>query len=66
MIGYRGSVTPTCRQYCSTGHVEHFGRTPVQMCFPNGTSRRLISIQNFFGSTRSSAASIASGVRPDT
>ena len=66
MTGYRGSVTPTCRQYSSTGHVEHFGRTPVQTCFPNGTSRRLISIHYFLGSTRSSATSVASGVRPDT
>ena len=23
---YRCSVTPTCRQYSSTGQVEHFGR----------------------------------------
>ena len=41
----RGFVTPTCWHISSTGHVEHFGRVPVQMCLPNGTSRRLISIQ---------------------
>ena len=35
---YRCSVTPTCRQYSSTGHVEHFGSLPVQTCLPNGTS----------------------------
>jgi hypothetical protein len=29
----------------STGQVEQRGRVPVQMCFPNGTSRRLMSIQ---------------------
>ena len=57
-MNYRCSVTPTCRQYASTGQVEHFGFTPVQTCFPNGTSRRLISIQYFLGSTRSSAASV--------
>src|SRR5262245_44316174 len=41
----RCDVTPTCWHMSSTGHVEHFGRTPVQMCLPNGTSRALISIQ---------------------
>jgi hypothetical protein len=65
-LDHRCSVTPICRQYSSTGQVEHFGRTPVQMCFPNGTSRRLISIQYFRGSTRSNARSVASGVRPST
>lgn len=25
-----------------TGQVEQRGRTPVQMCFPKGTSRRLV------------------------
>ena len=57
----RWRVTPTCRQYSSTGHVEHFGRCPVQMCFPNGTSSRLISIQYLRGSFCSSARIVASG-----
>jgi hypothetical protein len=42
---YRWAVTPTCRHMFSTGHVEHFGAVPVQTCFPNGTSRALISTQ---------------------
>jgi hypothetical protein len=42
---YRCSVTPTCRHIDSSGQVEHFGRTPVQMNLPKGTNRSLISIQ---------------------
>src|SRR5689334_7145772 len=47
---YRCLTTPTCRQYSSTGQVEHFGRWPVHTCFPNGTSSRLISTQYSRGS----------------
>jgi hypothetical protein len=41
----RWVVTPTCRHMSSTGQIEQRGRVPVQMCLPNGTSRRLISTQ---------------------
>ena len=37
------AVTPTCRQYASTGHTGHAGRAAVQTCLPNGTHRSLIS-----------------------
>ena len=39
---------------------------PVQMCFPNGTSKRLISIQYFRGSFCSSARMVSSGERVAT
>src|SRR5438876_2595256 len=57
----RCAVTPTCRQYSSTGHTEHFGRLPVHTCFPNGTSSRLISTQYLRGSRSSSTRRVASG-----
>lgn len=47
-------------------HVEHLGMYPVQMCFPNGTSSRLISIQYLRGSFRSSARIVSSGDRVAT
>ena len=58
---YRCLTTCICRQHSRTGHVKHFGSRPVQMCFPNGTSRRLISIQYFRGSFSSSARIVPSG-----
>src|SRR5437660_927928 len=38
-------LTPTCLHISSSGHVEHFGNRPVQMCLPNGTNKALISTQ---------------------
>jgi tRNA(fMet)-specific endonuclease VapC len=61
-VRQRCFVTPTCRQYSRTGHSEHFGSLPVQMCFPNGTSRRLISTQYCRGRTSCRAAIVISGV----
>src|SRR5437763_14695714 len=58
----RWLVTPTCRHMSRTGQVEQRGRTPVQMCLPNGTSRRLISTQYWRGSRASSATIVRSGV----
>lgn len=48
-------------EYSSTAHVEHFGSLPVQMCYPNGTSRRLISIQYFAAASAPRSASFPSG-----
>src|SRR5690349_11992384 len=42
-VHQRWRVTPTWRHIGSTGQVEQRGRLPVQICLPNGTSRRLIS-----------------------
>lgn len=58
---YRCLTTPICRQYSSTGHVEHFGNRPVQMCLPNGTSSRLVSTQYSRGSFSSRARIVPSG-----
>src|SRR4051812_40297635 len=58
---YRCDVTPTLRHISSTTHVEHFGRTLVQMCLPNGTSNRLMSIRWGPGNNSSSAAIVCSG-----
>src|SRR5688572_32883681 len=60
--GYLRDVTPTCRQYSSTGQPEHFGSLPVQTYFPNGTSNLLISTQYRRGSFASRAAIVFSGV----
>jgi hypothetical protein len=46
----------------STGQVEQGGLVPVQMCLPNGTSKRLMSIQCRCGSSASSASRVFSGV----
>src|SRR5688572_24238112 len=45
-----------------TGHVEHLGKVGVQMCLPNGTSKRLISTQNLFGNLTSRCSMVCSGV----
>src|SRR5689334_20733548 len=58
----RWSSTPTCAHIASNGHVEHFGRVPVQTCLPNGTSNALISTQYRRGSFSCSAAIVFSGV----
>src|SRR5262245_13462 len=55
-------VTPTCWHISSTGHIEQYGKRPVQICFPKGTSKRLISIQYEGGRTASSATVVFSGV----
>jgi hypothetical protein len=49
-----------------TGQVEHRGDLPVQMCFPNGTIRLLISSQCLRGRTCSNAAIVLSGVAAET
>ena len=43
-----------------TGQAEHFGKTGVQICLPKGTSKRLISIQNFFGNVSSRSNMVCS------
>ena len=60
--GYRCEVTPTCWHMLKSGQVEHFGRTPVQTCLPNGTSKALISTQYAFGSFSCNASIVFSGV----
>jgi hypothetical protein len=50
----------------STGQLEHFGIRPVQVCFPNDTSRRLISTQYGFGSFAVSVYIVFSGDRIST
>jgi hypothetical protein len=49
-----------------TGQLEHFGRTPGQMCLPNGTNSALISTQYRRGSFASSAVIVFSGVEART
>jgi hypothetical protein len=41
---YRWLVTPICRHIFNTGQLLHFGKRPVQICLPKGTSRLFNSI----------------------
>ena len=53
--------TPTRSHHFSTGQVEHFGKFPVQMCFPNGISNRLMSIQRLRATSSSNTFRVCSG-----
>ena len=54
-------VTPICLQYSSTGQVEQCGNLPVQICFPKGISKRLMSIHFSFGTFCSNCNIVCSG-----
>ena len=56
-------VTPMRGHMSRSGQVVQRGAVPVQMCLPKGTSRALMAIQYWWGSFRSSACMVASGVR---
>ena len=58
---YLWVVTPICLQYSSTGHVEQCDNPPVQICFPNGISKRLMSIHFSFGTFCSNCNIVCSG-----
>lgn len=63
VLCYRcASPTPTWRHMGRTGQTEQCGSVPVQICLPNGTSRRLISTRYLGGRTVSSAIIVFSGV----
>jgi hypothetical protein len=59
-------VTPICLHISRSGHVEQWGRTPVQMCLPNGTSNALISTHNARGSLLCNSTIVFSGVGVDS
>lgn len=65
-LAQRWLLTPTWAHIDSSGHDEHLGALPVQICLPKGTSSALISIQWALGKIASRAVRVFSGVAAAT